>query len=332
MPDVIEDEIKHVLSGQSTRVADDLCDYTLEQQNMHAESNGIKPAVSSSYVPICQKTVTYIVAAVLINEHDEVLMMQEAKASCLGKWYLPAGRVEPNENLLDAMKREVLEETGLLIEPKSLLMVECASGSWFRFVMSGSVIGGTLKTLDQSNEESLQACWVREVTNLPLRSSDILTLIQKGRDWLKKINGPWHANILPVERPRSKLYLRLIVCIKKKATNRLHVLMSEKTSLHLPVTEINSGKNLHSTLHRFLVEIFGEGIPQHKPHGLLSVEFNGNGEGDGLCLTLLISFRPPLEEVSISGKYIWHEVPQSLADTITSRLPRNMTISLNVVR
>jgi hypothetical protein len=33
MPDVIEDEIKHVLAGQSSRVADDLCDYTLEQQN-----------------------------------------------------------------------------------------------------------------------------------------------------------------------------------------------------------------------------------------------------------------------------------------------------------
>ncbi|XP_014217500.1 8-oxo-dGDP phosphatase NUDT18 [Copidosoma floridanum] len=332
MPDVIEDEIRHVLAGQNTRVADDLCDYSLEQQNESAEANGIKPAVSSSYVPVCQKTVTYIVAAVLINEHDEVLMIQEAKPSCMGKWYLPAGRVEQHENLVDAMKREVLEETGLLMDPKTLLMVECASGSWFRFVMTGSIIGGSLKTPDQSNEESLQACWVREVTSLQLRSSDILTLVQKGRDYVSKIGGPWHANVLPVERARNKLYLRLIVCIKKKATNRLHVLMSEKTSLHLPVCEINPGKNLHSTLHRFMVDIFGEGIPQHKPHGLLSVEYSGIGEGDGLCLTLLISFRPPLEEVSINGKYIWHELPQALADTITSRLPRNMTIALNVIR
>lgn len=182
------------------------------------EANGIKPAVSSSYVPVCQKTVTYIVAAILINEHDEVLMMQEAKSSCLGKWYLPAGRVEANENLIDAVKREVLEETGLLMDPKSLIMVECASGSWFRFVMTGNIIGGSLKTPDQSNEESLQASWVREVTSLQLRSSDILTLIQRGRDFLKKVNGPWHSYVLPVERARNKLYLRLIVCIKKKAT------------------------------------------------------------------------------------------------------------------
>lgn len=174
--------------------------------------------MSSSYVPLCQKTVTYVVAAVLVNEDDEVLMIQEAKPSCVGKWYLPAGRVEANENLIDAMKREVLEETGLLMDPKSLIMVECARGSWFRFVMTGSIIGGSLKTRDQSNEESLQARWVREVTSLRLRSSDCLTLIQKGRDFINKVNGSWHSHILPVEKACNKLYLRLVACIKKKAT------------------------------------------------------------------------------------------------------------------
>ena len=39
------------------------------------------------------------------------------------------------------MKREVLEETGLEMEPTTLLMVECASGAWFRFVVTGNVTG-----------------------------------------------------------------------------------------------------------------------------------------------------------------------------------------------
>jgi 8-oxo-dGDP phosphatase len=26
--------------------------------------------------------------------------MQEAKSSCAGQWYLPAGRVEPNESIM----------------------------------------------------------------------------------------------------------------------------------------------------------------------------------------------------------------------------------------
>jgi 8-oxo-dGDP phosphatase len=39
------------------------------------------------------------------------------------------------------VKREVLEETGLVMEPTTLLMVEFASSTWFRFVITGSVTG-----------------------------------------------------------------------------------------------------------------------------------------------------------------------------------------------
>ena len=51
------------------------------------------------YVPIIKRTVCYIVAAVLFNDSGQVLLIQEAKQSCYGQWYLPAGRVEPNETL-----------------------------------------------------------------------------------------------------------------------------------------------------------------------------------------------------------------------------------------
>ncbi|XP_008546177.1 8-oxo-dGDP phosphatase NUDT18 isoform X1 [Microplitis demolitor] len=332
MPDSIEENIRKVLDGLRLDDDEEICDYPLAQQNESIEAKGIKPASNSSYLPICQKTVTYIVAAVIINDKDEVLMIQEAKASCAGKWYLPAGRVEPNETLIDAVKREVLEETGLTMEPKTLIMVECASGSWFRFVMIGDVTGGTLKTPDQANQESLQASWVNNVDDLSLRSSDILPLIQRARDRKAGINPPWHLPLLPVEKSWNKLFIRLIVCIKRKATNRMHVLISEKSYLHLPICEINPSKNLHSTLHKFMVEIFGNEVAQHRPHGLLSVEYSGEQSGDGVCFTILVSFRPALEEVTIIGKYVWHEVSKNIADLIATRLPRNMTIPLNVVR
>lgn len=99
------------------------------------------PSASSDYVPIVSQNVTYVVLGVLINQKNEVLMMQEAKESCAGQWYLPAGRMEPGETIEDAVKREVLEETGLHMKPTTLLMVESASGSWFRFVFTGEIVG-----------------------------------------------------------------------------------------------------------------------------------------------------------------------------------------------
>ena len=52
-----------------------------------------------SFMPCVRQTVTYIVCSVLLNDRDEILMVQEAKLSCRGKWYLPAGRMERNERV-----------------------------------------------------------------------------------------------------------------------------------------------------------------------------------------------------------------------------------------
>ena len=62
-------------------------------------SKGVTPTGPTDFVPVTKKTVTYIVAAVLVNEDNQVLMIQEAKPSCSGQWYLPAGRMEPGENI-----------------------------------------------------------------------------------------------------------------------------------------------------------------------------------------------------------------------------------------
>lgn len=88
---------------------------------------------------------------------------------------------------------------------------------------------------------------------------------RKGND------STWHNNILPVLRPHSRLLLRLVVVIKKKATNMIHVLLSERTAWHLPICEIHPTKSLHSTLRRFMVELFGAEVAPHRPHGVLSV-------------------------------------------------------------
>ena len=65
-----------------------------------AVAKGVAPTASADYKPVVMSSVTYIAAGALVNENGEILMIQEAKSSCAGKWYLPAGRIEPGENIV----------------------------------------------------------------------------------------------------------------------------------------------------------------------------------------------------------------------------------------
>ena len=42
--------------------------------------------------------VCYIACGLVVRD-DKVLLIQEAKRSCRGSWYLPAGRVDANETI-----------------------------------------------------------------------------------------------------------------------------------------------------------------------------------------------------------------------------------------
>ncbi|KAB0396275.1 hypothetical protein E2I00_018981, partial [Balaenoptera physalus] len=133
-----------------------------------------------------RKNVCYVVLAVFLNEQDEVLLIQEAKKECRGSWYLPAGRMEPRETIVEALQREVKEEAGLQCEPLTLLSVEERGPSWIRFVFLARPTGmapvdgsGILKTPKEADAESLQAGWYpRTSLPTPLRAHDILHLIE----------------------------------------------------------------------------------------------------------------------------------------------------------
>ena len=69
---------------------------------------------------------------------------------------------------------------------------------------------------------------------------------------------------LPAIRPHKKLLLRLLVAVRRRADNGVCVLVSEKTAAHLPVCEINPTRSIHSTLKKYMTEIFGSDLPPHR--------------------------------------------------------------------
>lgn len=63
-----------------------------------------------------QKIGTFMVAVGSIIEHaqtGEILVLRRTDAFHFGEWEVPYGRIDQGEELLDALSREVFEETGL---------------------------------------------------------------------------------------------------------------------------------------------------------------------------------------------------------------------------
>ena len=60
------------------------------------------------------------VGAVIVDE-GRVLLVQRATEPALGRWSIPGGLIEVGEPLSSAVAREVLEETGLVVEPVELI-------------------------------------------------------------------------------------------------------------------------------------------------------------------------------------------------------------------
>lgn len=68
---------------------------------------------------------TLFVSTVVVRD-GKILVVKEGKNNYgqLGTWNLPAGHVEPNENLVDAAVREVKEESGYTVAIDGVLSLE----------------------------------------------------------------------------------------------------------------------------------------------------------------------------------------------------------------
>jgi mutator protein MutT len=97
----------------------------------------------------------------LILRRNSILLVQRARNPLKGYWSLPGGLIEPGEKIADALKREVLEETGLIVRPKKLfeiferIMPDAEGRAEYHYILHDylcTVVGGELKAGDDAGK------------------------------------------------------------------------------------------------------------------------------------------------------------------------------------
>jgi 8-oxo-dGTP pyrophosphatase MutT (NUDIX family) len=137
------------------------------------------------------------VNAIVFNDAGEVLLQHAHD----GKWYTPGGAMDPHEQPANACAREVLEESGLIVEPQRLVgifteaPVTYPNGDVVQYVaiaFACRVIGGTLKVAD---EESLDMRFFALDRLPPLRDDQRQRLAQAlaGQSGLFQFDGVWRG-------------------------------------------------------------------------------------------------------------------------------------------
>ena len=127
-------------------------------------------------------TVICCVGAVVTDAQGRLLMIKRGHEPGAGLWSIPGGRIEPGETDAQALVREMLEETGLTVEPGRLL------GRVRRPGLGGAVIdirdyaatvtGGT----PRPGDDAVDVRWVaaRELDSLEITEGLIEALTEWG--------------------------------------------------------------------------------------------------------------------------------------------------------
>lgn len=116
------------------------------------------------------------VGALIFDERKRILLVERGREPLKGWWSLPGGLLETGETLTEGVRREVFEETGLVVETRAMVTVferimrDPDGRAEYHYVLVDyvcAILGGVLKPADDCSAVR----WVnrevlREVTPL----------------------------------------------------------------------------------------------------------------------------------------------------------------------
>lgn len=130
---------------------------------------------------------------VTVVEGDKILLVKRGQPPHQGEWALPGGFVEYGETLEAAAKREVQEETGIVIDLGAILGAYSdperdPRGHTVSVVFVGKMVGGQL----QGGDDAADARWwdINDLREEQL-AFDHEMIVQDLRQWLKNRTTFW---------------------------------------------------------------------------------------------------------------------------------------------
>jgi len=102
----------------------------------------------------------------LILRRDSILLVERGKAPLKGYWSLPGGMLETGEQLAEALRREVREETGLEVRPLAVVEIferilrDAKGKAEYHYVLIDylcKAVGGKLAAASDASN----AAWIR---------------------------------------------------------------------------------------------------------------------------------------------------------------------------
>lgn len=125
-----------------------------------------------------------IAAGGILIKDDKILLVKYKNNESSSYLVAPGGAVEENENIKIAIKREILEETGILVEPISVIMIEdlnCKKFKMCKIWMNCKFISGEIVNTLEAKKEGI--CEVGWYSLTDLKNEIVYPSIIKNKNW-----------------------------------------------------------------------------------------------------------------------------------------------------
>lgn len=100
----------------------------------------LPPSFRRTIVRATQPTFTVSVAAIIINEKGEILLLDHVLRSA-SSWGAPGGFLARGEQPIDAVKRELREETGIEVTGAELFRVRTVGAAHIEILFRAEAVG-----------------------------------------------------------------------------------------------------------------------------------------------------------------------------------------------